>query len=108
MISINRWRVKFVFGMSICMTAFTGIDHSAAQTRPPHLRACARCHGFNGIGRNSDTPNLAGQNRDYMRLQLDAFLSGRRRHPDMTDYAEYFSDRELNDVIEYYSRLSPP
>lgn len=103
MTSLNR----FVFGTSICMVAFAGIDHVAAQTRPAYLYVCAGCHGYDGVGRTLDTPNLAGQNRSYMRTQLDNFLSGRRYHPEMRYQANDFSDRELNAFIEYYSRLPP-
>jgi cytochrome c553 len=107
MTSLNH----FVLGMSICMIAFANVDYVAAQTRPErpaYLYVCARCHGYDGIGRTSDTPNIAGQNRYYMRTQMDNFLSGRRYHPEMRYQANDFSDRQLNDFIEYYSRLPPP
>jgi cytochrome c553 len=107
MTSLNGLRTGFAFGVSICMIAFAGTGDVAAQTRPSYLYVCARCHGYDGIGRNSETPNIAGQSRYYMRTQLDNFLSGRRYHPDMRYYAVEFSDRELYDLVDYYSKLSP-
>ncbi|HEY9080568.1 c-type cytochrome [Magnetovibrio sp.] len=38
--------------------------------RPPAAEACVVCHGADGIGLQSQVPNLAGQNRAYLRRQL--------------------------------------
>ena len=105
MISLNRWYTSFAFGMAICMIAFAGIVQAPAQTTRPYLGVCADCHGSNGIGRYSDVPNIAGQDFSYMRSQFDNFLSGRRRHYDMGKYADRYSDRTINDILDYYSRL---
>ena len=107
MTSLKRWRANFVFGMAICMIALAGIVQAPAQTRPPYLGVCADCHGYYGIGRRSGIPDIAGQDYYYMRTQFDNFLSGRRRHYDMEKYADRFSDRTINDILDYYSRLSP-
>ena len=105
MTSLNRWRAKFVLGLSICAIAVMAAGQAGAQTRPYILRVCADCHGYDGIGRGSDIPNLAGQSRYYMRTQFDNFLSGRRRHSDMSYYADRYSDQAIDDAIEYYSKL---
>ena len=36
---------------------------------------CAVCHGLDGIGKNPDVPNLAGENQQYIQKQLKAFRS---------------------------------
>ena len=107
MASLNRWHANFVFGTAACVIALTGTVQAPAQTRPQYLGVCADCHGYNGIGRYTEIPNIAGQDYYYMRKQLDNFLSGARRHYDMEKNADRFSDRILNDILDYYSRLSP-
>jgi cytochrome c553 len=106
MTSLDRRRANFVLGLSICMIAFMGIDQAAAQSRPQYVDYyCASCHGRDGIGRYSDVPNIAGQDYEYMRNQFDNFLTGRRRHHDMTYYADRIRGRVLEDILDYYSRL---
>ena len=78
-----------------------------AQTAPmPHfLLACAACHGFDGIGYNDSTPNLAGQHRQYLYNQLIAFRSGQRRHPQMSFFSVQMSQDELQQIVDYFSAL---
>ena len=79
-----------------------------AQTEPRFLLACAPCHGFDGIGYDSATPNLAGQSRDYLRSQLMAFRSGARRHPLMNFFSGQMTEEEMAQIIDYYTRLPAP
>lgn len=37
---------------------------------PPAARKCVVCHGEDGLGRQAQIPNLAGQQRSYLRRQL--------------------------------------
>jgi cytochrome c553 len=69
--------------LAIC---FVGQIQAAAQaTRTPNLVAtCAPCHGFEGIGKDVEIPNLAGQHDLYLSYRLRAFRSGRRKHTDLT------------------------
>ena len=61
------------------------IQSGAAQSslEPRFLMACVPCHGFDGIGNDGSTPNLAGQGREYLYNQLMAFRADRRKHPVM-------------------------
>jgi cytochrome c553 len=79
----------------------------AAQTASPPrvLLACAPCHGFDGIGRESDIPNLAGQRREYLHNQLTAFGTGQRRHPEMNFFSGHMTKEEMRQVADYYSAL---
>jgi cytochrome c553 len=43
-----------------------------------------------------------------MRQQLEAFRAGRRRHPDMKTLARELTDREIDQLVVYYSTLAPP
>jgi cytochrome c553 len=81
----------------------------AAQTASPPrvLLACAPCHGFDGIGRGSGIPNLAGQRREYLHNQLTAFASGERKHPEMNFFSGHMTQEELQQVADYFSRLPP-
>jgi cytochrome c553 len=73
---------------------------------PRFLLACAPCHGFDGIGHDERTPNLAGQHRDYLYGQLAAFRTGQRKHPQMNFFSGQMTQEELQAIVDYYSALS--
>lgn len=41
---------------------------------------CANCHGEDGNSSAPDVPNLAGQNRTYLLVQMQKFVSGERKN----------------------------
>jgi len=67
---------------------------------------CAPCHGFDGIGRDGKTPNLAGQQREYLQNQMAAFRSGQRKHPSMDFFSLQVNQDEIDELIGFYSELS--
>lgn len=74
---------------------------------PAIVTVCAPCHGADGTGGDVEKPNLAGQKSIYLRQQLLAFRSGKRRHPEMKTIARELTDREINQLVVYYSTLVP-
>ena len=86
-----------------------GIEIANAQTSSPPaiVEVCAPCHGIDGTGGDVEKPNLAGQKSIYIREQLLAFRSGKRKHPEMKSIARDLSDREIDQLVIYYSTLSP-
>ena len=66
---------------------------------------CAVCHGLNGIAKNPDAPNLAGDNANYIIKQLHAFQSGTRKHEQMTIIAKNLSETDVGNVAAWYSGL---
>jgi cytochrome c553 len=76
-----------------------------AQAPPRFVMACAPCHGFDGIGHNPQTPNLAGQSAIYLYNQMMAFRSNERKHPEMNFFSGQMTYDEMNSIAEYYSKL---
>jgi len=68
-------------------------------------KACAVCHGIDGLGKRPDMPNLAGQNEPYMAEQLRRYRSGRRAHPEMNVVSEGLSDQDIDDLARYYAAI---
>jgi cytochrome c553 len=87
------------------VVAVTANDARAQRRTPPIVTVCAPCHGTDGTGGDIEKPNLAGQNSIYLRKQLLAFRSGTRRHPDMNKRAQDLTDREIDQLVIYYSTL---
>jgi cytochrome c553 len=71
------------------------------------IRQCAYCHGDQGIAKDKDVPNLAGQHREYLFNQLKAFRSGRRPDHDMRTMSRQMTDAEMRALADYYASLPP-
>lgn len=69
------------------------------------VRACAACHGENGLGRSDDIPDLAGQNQVYLLSALRAYKSGTRGEERMNAMTRGLSDQQLTELANYYSAL---
>jgi cytochrome c553 len=80
---------------------------SAADAAAGRKKAarCAVCHGLDGLAKNPVTPNLAGDNANYLRKQLGAFRSGERKDPQMSVMAKDLSDEDIADLAAWYSSL---
>jgi cytochrome c553 len=85
-------------------------DQADAQTRaaPTAASICEPCHGLDGVGHDVEIPNIAGQHSIYLRNQLMAFKKGLRKDPEMRYVARELTDREIDELVVYYSTLPPP
>ena len=68
--------------------------------------ACITCHGIDGSGNGAGTPRLAGLDRGYMAAQLEAYASGRRRHPEMAVIARKLTPAQHDAVSAYYATMT--
>lgn len=66
---------------------------------------CAACHGPQGIAVIPGYPHLAGQNAQYLELQLKAFRDETRKNMLMTPMAKGLSDTDITNLAAYYASL---
>ncbi len=69
------------------------------------IAQCAACHGADGIARDVEVPNLAGQHDRYLYNQLLNFRSGRRPHKEMRYMSRHLGEDEMDAIAVYYSNL---
>ena len=72
---------------------------------------CTRCHGANGEGdAEKYYPKIQGQHYNYMLRQFEWIRDGKRRNanPDMVEQIANFSDKDMEMVVNYTSRLKVP
>jgi cytochrome c553 len=101
---MGRW-----FGALLGGCVALSAQPACAETShaPGIVSVCEPCHGANGVSGDVETPNLAGQRSVYIRQQLEALRSGRRKHPEMRTVARELTDREIDQLVIYYSTLAP-
>jgi cytochrome c553 len=66
---------------------------------------CNVCHGANGIATAPMTPNIAGQQRDYLEEQLKNYRSGKRPHEVMAVMAKPLTDDDITNLSTWYAAM---
>jgi cytochrome c553 len=81
-----------------------------ADTIEQRIAACAICHGKQGEGTGAKAyyPRISGKPARYLYLQLQNFREGRRTYPQMIYLMRYMPDPYLQEIADYYAKLSPP
>ena len=73
---------------------------------------CAHCHGPEGRGSDASVPQIAGQQRDYIEVQLKAFRAQTRRDPEAHDYmwgisSAWLDEKIVAEIAGYFSSQAP-
>jgi cytochrome c553 len=70
---------------------------------------CKTCHGIDARGFRGATPmpRLAGQQPEYIKNQLEAFIERRRTNPVMNNVAHVLSPEMVTALSEYFKNLNP-
>jgi len=78
-----------------------------ATARRLAVGVCGTCHGPRGVSELPKYPRLAGQNANYLTVQLKAFRSQTRGDPDAIGYmwgmAGNLEDSTIDALAQYYS-----
>ena len=72
---------------------------------------CVKCHGEQGEGDLKEFyPLIQGQHYNYMLRQFEWIRDGKRRNanPDMVEQIKSFTDKDMQMVINYVSRIPVP
>ena len=64
---------------------------------------CSACHGKDGISRDPEAPNLAGQSALYLEKQLVDYKKGMRQDRRMSLIAQGLEMAQIKDLAAYYS-----
>lgn len=89
----------------------SSMNMAELQPQLPHtletINQCMNCHGNNGISSSPSNPNLAGQNKMYLKNQLKYFRSGQRVNKTMNGIAKDLSDAEIEILASFFASLQP-
>lgn len=64
---------------------------------------CVNCHGEDGIGKQPEVPNLAGQNPAYLLEQIRKFGSGERKDAFMQGLIKVLKDEDRVQVAVFFA-----
>jgi cytochrome c553 len=72
------------------------------------VQNCISCHGPNGQGLPPTIPFLAGQYRQYIKVQIQMFRKGYRTSASMQDVAHALPDEHVDAIAAYFDQLPLP
>jgi cytochrome c553 len=96
----------FAVTIAILFAATPAVAQSANNTRSL-AATCTACHGTDGVSVGNVPPGLAGQNKDYLLLQLKDFKAGKRPATIMHQHAKGYSDEQLERIAAYFAAVKP-
>ena len=69
--------------------------------------ACSACHGNSGVGTDPATPNIAGQDAQYVAAALRAYKDGSRNDATMKALASSLDDAAAKNLAAFYANQQP-
>lgn len=92
--------LSIVFSMAVLEHAYADTIDTSGQEA---YEQCGYCHEYDGNSRMQQFPKLAGQQAAYLYKQLHDFKSGQRLGT-MQATAELLSNKDIDEVVEYFSQ----
>ena len=106
--------MKKIIAIAVGAVLASGTGVALAQSKQAKTLAqdvCSACHGPEGHSISPVFPRLAGQQRGYIIVQLDAFRNHTRGDPNAQAYmwgmASQLSDATIKALATYYSEQKP-
>ena len=88
--------------------AAAAADDSAPVPAHDKISMCTGCHGIPGYKtaypKVYHVPKIGGQSPAYLANALKAYRAGDRWHPSMRGIAASLSDKDIEQLAEYYGR----
>jgi len=99
--------IRFAIAAGLLAAASTG-SAQAADARAGRAKVagvCQACHGLDGLSKNPEAPNLAGQLENYLAKALGEYRSEVRRNETMNIVSKDLSDDDIANIAAYYSAI---
>lgn len=99
--------IRILAGLGVVLGYLGSVPADAADARAGRQKivACQACHGLDGLSKNPEAPNLAGQIESYLLKSLKEYQSGDRKNESMNIVAKDLSDQDMADIAAYYSSI---
>jgi cytochrome c553 len=98
-------RILALTGLFALILAGPVLAADAAAGRQKVAGICQACHGMDGLSKNPEAPNLAGQIENYLVKALGEYRSEVRKNETMNIVAKGLSDADIADIAAYYSAI---
>ena len=98
-------RTLAVAGLMVLSLADVALAADARAGRQKVAGVCQACHGMDGLSKNPEAPNLAGQIENYLVKATTEYRDGVRRNEAMNIVAKELTDADIANIAAYYSAI---
>ncbi len=101
--------LSFVLPFMLLSSAVAqGQSPGNAERGAVRAKECMGCHGRPGRGPLTGMPSLAGQQQEFILLQLALMQKRARDVPDMADLLKNYSEQDFADIAAFFNAMQPP
>lgn len=97
---------KLIILITLITSSYAFAKGNEIEGRKKVEQVCQSCHGMDGKGIDNTYPKLAGQFADYMVQALGDYKSGARKNAIMFGFATALTEKDMENVAAYYSKLT--
>jgi cytochrome c553 len=98
-------RLAIATGLLLAVTAGHADAADARAGRAKVAGVCQACHGMDGLSKNPEAPNLAGQIEQYLAKSLAEYRSEVRKNESMNIVAKELTDDDIGNIAAYYASI---
>lgn len=99
--------IRVALAAGLLAAASVGSVH-AADARAGRAKVagvCQACHGMDGLSKNPEAPNLAGQIENYLAKALGEYRGEVRKNETMNIVSKELTDDDIANIAAYYSAI---
>jgi cytochrome c553 len=97
--------MKLLLFSIVIFATFTAQAASIYAGQSKAAAICSQCHGVRATSADAPFPPLAGRDEEYLKTALKQYRDKTRVSDIMNNIAGSLSDRDINNIANYYSRL---
>ena len=94
-----------LFSIVMLTTISTAQAASIYAGKAKAAAVCSQCHGVRATSADAPFPPLAGRDEEYLETALKQYRDKTRVSDIMNNIAGSLTDRDINNIASYYSRL---
>jgi len=96
--------MKFFLISMVLLSASTAQAASIFAGKSKAAAVCSQCHGVRSTSAEAPFPPLAGRDEEYLKMALKQYRDKTRISDVMNNIAGSLTDRDINNIANYYSR----
>jgi len=97
--------MKILLISMVLLSASTAQAASIYAGKAKAAAVCSQCHGVRSTSSDAPFPPLAGRDEEYLKMALKQYRDKTRISDIMNNIAGSLTDRDINNIANYYSRL---
>jgi len=97
--------MKILLISMVLLSASTAQAASIYAGKAKAAAVCSQCHGVRSTSAEAPFPPLAGRDEEYLEMALKQYRDKTRISDVMNNIAGSLTDRDINNIANYYSRL---